>query len=191
MIIKNSNLRRILFENRYQILIVIIAIILILCLIQVLNNIVKQNNQQTKTNSIQSSSYEPQETVILGEDITEEQQENNTQIMDKFIQFCNAKDIENAYNLLTDECKEVLFQSNIENFNKNYIEKIFTTPKIYNMQSWINGYSDTYKVRILDDILSTGNTGNVVEEYYTIVKQNGEYKLNLNSYIGRENIGKE
>lgn len=193
MIIKNSNLRQNLVGNRYKILGIIVAIILVLLLIRVLNAQAKQENERgKKQNTIeQTSSYKPQETVVLGENVTTTKQEENTKIMDEFINLCNKKEIEKAYNLLTDECKEEIFNSSIKSFKENYVEKIFTTDKIYSMQSWINGTNTTYKVKILDDAMSLGKIGEPVEGYYTIVKQNGEYKLNINSYVEREQLNKK
>lgn len=192
MIIKNSNLRRGIFENRYKILAIIVAIILVLCLIRALNEIAKQSIKEKDTkNTIVESSYKPQETLILGDNVSQTKQEDVTKIMDEFINLCNKKETEKAYNLLTDECKEEIFESSLENFKTNYIEKIFTTVKTYNMQSWINSGNPTYKVRILQDALSTGKTGESFEDYITIVKQDNTYKLNINSYVGRTNINKE
>lgn len=195
MIIKNSNLRTILAENRYKILGIIIAIILVLFTIRFLNEMAKksttggESNNQNITNV--SSTYKPEKTVIQGDNVSNVQQEKNDNIMDDFIKYCNQKDAEKAYNLLTDECKEVIFDSNIQNFIKDYINKIFSTQKTYSMQSWIqtSGYY-TYKVKIMEDMLSTGKTGNYIEDYYTIVNKNGENKLNINSYVGRININK-
>lgn len=185
MIIKNSNLRRNLFENRYKILAIIVAIILVLCLIKTFNEMAKNVLQQSKTNVnySETSNYRPQETTILGENVSSEKQEKNTKVVDQFVEYCNSKDIEKAYELLTDECKEELFSSNIENFKNNYVEKIFDTYKTYNMQSLINATNTTYKVKIMQDVLATGETGKVVEDYYTIVNENGTYKININSYI--------
>lgn len=193
MIIKNSNLRSNLFSNRYKILGIIVAIILVLCIIQALNNMAKEKLQtQTVGNTTSQSTYKPQETVISGDNVVDEQQEINTDVMDQFIKYCNAKEVEKAYSLLTDECKEAIYDSNIDNFRKNYIEKIYTSNKTYSMQSWIKDTSSvTYKVRIIDDILSTGKVGDVIEDYYTIVRQDGSYKLNINSYIGRTAINKQ
>ena len=196
MIIKNSNLRTSLFENRYKILGIIIAIILVLFVIRFLNEMVKKNNQEAVKNNanqinISSSTYKPEETTIQGSNLSSTQQNKNSDVMSNFIEYCNQKQIEKAYNILTDECKEVLFDSEIENFKENYINKIFNSKKIYSMQSWIQATSMyTYKVKIMDDILSTGKTDNAIEDYYTIVNKNGEYKLNLNSYIGRRQINK-
>lgn len=192
MIIKNSNLRSNLFSNRYKILGVIVAIILVLCGIRLLNNMSKEKLQTpTIYTTTGQSTYKPQETVISGDNVVEEQQEANKNVMDQFIKYCNEKEVEKAYSLLTDECKEVIYDSNIDNFRKNYVEKIYTSNKTYSMQSWIRENSSvTYKVRIIDDILSTGKVGDVVEDYYTVVKQNGSNKLNINSYIGRSTINK-
>lgn len=192
MIIKNSNLRRNIFENRYKILAIIVAIILVLCLIRVLNEFAKGLNEKQNVNTINpNSSYKPQETTILGSNVKEEIQEQNTKVMDEFIKYCNSKEIEKAYNLLTEECKIEKFSNSIENFKKEYVEKIFTTTKTYNIQAWINAGNPTYKLRILNDVLSTGSTGEVVEDYVTIVKENGIYKINLNSFIGKKAINKQ
>lgn len=193
MIIKNSNFRSNLFSNRYKILGIIVAIILTLCTIRVLNQISRKKLQEKQiTNSVEQTTYKPQETVISGGDVSDEQQELNTSIMDTFIKYCNEKQIEKAYNLLTDECKENLFNNNVETFGKNYVEKVYSSYKTYSMQSWIKQTNSiTYKIRITQDMLATGNVGNTIEDYYTIVKQNGMYKLNINSYIGRKTINKE
>ncbi len=192
MIIRNSNLRQNLFENRYKILAVIVAIILILCVICALNEMAKQSaNQEKQANTISTSSYKPQETAVLGENVSQSIQEENTKIMDEFISLCNKKQIEKAYALLTDECKKEIFNSKLQNFEKDFIEKIFNGTKTYSMQSWINSKNPTYKVRILNDVMSTGKIGEVIEDYYTIVNEKGEYKLSINSYIGKEYINKQ
>lgn len=194
MIIKNSNVRRTLFENRYVIFVIIFAIILVLYLVQVLNEGAKQK-LQSSNNEIQNTVTgaekvdKSSQTVISGNDVTVAQQENNTKIIEEFINYCNNKEIEKAYNILTDECKEEIFDNNIQNFKQNYVDKIFTTKKMCSMQSWINSYRYTYKVKILDDMLSTGiisSSENSIEDYYTIVEKKDGYKLNINSYIGRQ-----
>lgn len=192
MIIKNSNLRQNLFKSRYKILAIIFAIILILCVIRLLNNLAKeQNRNNDNTQTKVQTSYKPQETVIMGGDVAKTKQEEVEKIMDEFINLCNTKQIEKAYNLLTEECKKEVFASSIQNFQKDFVEKIFATSKTYNMQSWINGENPTYKVRILEDVMSTGKTGETIEDYYTIVKKDNIYKLNINSYVGRKEINKK
>lgn len=192
MIIKDSNLRQMLFSNRYKILGIIIAIILILCLIQVANELAKEKMKEEAKEFANTSkvdtTYNPSETVISGQDVPKEQQATNSSIIDAFIKYCNNKEIEKAYELLTIECKEKTFFSKIENFSKNYVEKIFTTKKSYTIQSWETNNGYTYKVELSDDIMSTGKISeNKIEEYYTIVRQDNEYKLNIGGYIGKNN----
>lgn len=192
MIIKNSNLRQILFSNRYKILGIIIAIILVLCLIQVANELTKQKmkdrSEELANTPIIDSTYNPSETVISGKDVPKEQQTANSNIISSFIKYCNNKEIEKAYDILTNECKEKIFFSKIEYFNKNYVEKIFNTKKSYTIQSWETNNGYTYKVELSEDIMSTGKISeNKIEEYYTVVMQDNEYKLNIGGYIGKNN----
>lgn len=206
MIIKNSNLRRGLFSNRYLILAIMAAIIFLLLVINTLNNMAEQkdNNLITPEQSITGQSntipkqeiYTPEKTTISGTNVKPQKQEDNKKVIDNFINYCNQKQIEQAYNLLSDECKEEVFFSNIENFANNYVSKIFNTKKTYSMQSWFNRDTyTTYKVKIMDDMLSTGkitSKQDEIEDYYTVVMQTGgEYKLNINSYIAKKEINKE
>lgn len=199
MVIKNSNIRRRLNENRYQILMIIIAIILIFLVKGLLNQMAKQNlvetaNQVDTNNTVISQTQnKPEETVVVGGNVTKDEQVKNENIIEQFFIYCNQHKIQQAYDLLTDECKEVVFFGDIQNFEKNYVNKIFTTAKIYNLQSWMNTYANTYRIRILEDILSTGKSEaseNTIEDYYTIVPQQNQYKLNINGYIGRIALGR-
>lgn len=60
------------------------------------------------------------------------------------------------------------------------------------MQAWItSGGYYTYKVEFEEDLLSTGGAdSNKIEEYYTVVKENEKYKININRYIGNIEINK-
>lgn len=194
MIIKNSNIRRMLVDNRYRIGIIIIAIILALYLIQVMNNASKEKFKE-KANTIQNTIVEEsnnkEQAPIIGENVPKVEQEDITSVIEQFITYCNRKEIDKAYNLLSEDCKQEVFASDIENFKKNYTDKIFTSQKIYNIQPWVNTYAHTYKVRILDDVLSTGNAtskDNVIEDYFTIIKLNKQPKLSINGYIGKEQM---
>ena len=95
MIIKNSNLRQILFSNRYKILGIIIAIILVLCLIQVANELTKQKmkdrSEELANTPIIDSTYNPSETVISGKDVPKEQQTTNSNIISSFIKYLIPK----------------------------------------------------------------------------------------------------
>lgn len=77
-------------------------------------------------------------------------------------------------------------------FKQKYVDKIFTTKKMVSIKNWLD-FTNTYKVKILDDMISTGkisSSEDVIEDYYTIVQQDKEYKLNINAYIGKATINK-
>lgn len=197
MIIKNSNIRRILFEARYVIFMIIFGIILVLYLIQVLNENAKEKlkpSQNVVENTVVQTVDKSSQTVISGDNVSSKEQQANTSIIETFIGYCNNKQIEKAYALLTDECKKEVFADSITYFQKNYVDKIFTTKKMYSIQAWVNSYVDTYKVRIVDDMLSTGkvtDSSNVVEDYFTIVEQEDGFKLNINSYIAQQKLDRQ
>lgn len=200
MIIKNSNIRRSIFENRYVIFVIILGIILAFLVIRILNTNAKEKFKQ-KSNQIQNTvaAQEKKDTfdeaVITQTQIEAPIQQNNLKIIEEFIGYCNRQEIEKAYSLLSEECQEEVFSSNIQYFKKNYVDKIFQTKKMYETQAWVNGYqTQTYKVKIMEDILSTGkinSSKNSIEDYYTLVTKGDVTKINLNGYIGRQIIEKE
>lgn len=200
MIIKNSNIRRSIVENRYVIFVIILGIILAFLVIRILNANAKEKFKQ-KSNQIQNTvaTQEKKDTfdeaVITQTQIEAPIQQNNLKIIEEFMGYCNRQEIEKAYSLLTQECQEAVFSSNIQYFKKNYVDKIFQTKKMYETQAWVNGYqTQTYKVKIMEDILSTGkitSSKNNIEDYYTLVTKGDVTKINLNGYIGRQIIEKE
>lgn len=201
MIIRNSNIRRIIVENRYVILVIIVGIILFISLLNVVKDVIKQNSEeklseaQNTINTTESEKYNNQPIIGSSENKMSNKVSNNysnEKIIKDFISYCNSYEIKNAYNLLSDECKETVFFSNMEYFKKNYVQSIFNTNKIPNIQKWLEGYVTTYRIRLSEDILSTGNIKdktNVIEDYYTIIQtKDGELKLNINGYIARNYI---
>lgn len=206
MIIKNSNIRRIIVQNRYVILVIIVGIILFLSLINVVNSFIKegpkektlQTQNTTNTNSIASNNETYNKQPIIGS--TENKNSSitnnnlsNEKIIRDFVKYCNSHEIQYAYNLLSDECKEAVFFGNMEYFRRNYVESIFTSNKVANIQIWLENYITTYRIRLTEDILSTGNIKdqtNAIEDYYTVVQTaDGKQKLNINGYIARNYIG--
>ena len=93
--------------------------------------------------------------------------------------------------MLSDECKAILYPS-VEDFREKYYNKIFSEKKSYIYQAWIT-QNDTYTYRInfTEDMLATGKPAKTsIVDYYTIVKNNNENKLNINKFVGIEEINK-
>ncbi len=183
-------------QNRKKIWIIIITIIGVFFISKRLifmlgnresisNNYILQENINSDLNSIalysQKSAITGKTTAISKEEVT---------VIDKFVSYCNSRDIEHAYNLITDECKQEMFQ-NINSFKKIYYDTIFGTSKrTVKIENW---YGDIYLVDYNEDALSTGvySSENNIRDYITICKDSeNNYKLNINKYIGRKEINK-
>lgn len=145
------------------------------------------------TNTASKEAYTPEQTVILGTNISEEKFEEQNSLVKSFVDYCNEQNYEEAYNLLTEDCKEKIYPS-LSDFENKYCKRIFTEKREYNLQSWINnGKYNTYRVRFTGDIIGNGSYDNSenYEDYITIVTNDEGQKLNINGYIKTEEINKE
>lgn len=185
-------------QNRKQIWITVIIVFFIIFIIQFLNNVAKQqneeerqqNNQNQETTSNNVVSYDKEsESIISDSNVSGEKKNIYGNLIDEFFTYCVNHNPEKAYELLSDDIKNNMYES------QNLFESLYYSPKFegdkqYSFQSWSTANNRyTYQVKIFDDILSTGkNIDTYIEDYITIVKENNEYKLNINSYIGKEEV---
>lgn len=198
---------RILYNNnKITVWAVIGIIIFIYVILRLVNANIRKNNQQELNNSAnmanvantqssyQSSMPSTDTAVMTDTTISKETLKTDTDIIKQFIDYCNNNNIEEAYNLLSDDCKKELYNSQ-EKFEDDYVKEIFTEKRSYDIQAWEQGRkgsTTTYKVKYLNDIMSTGVANDeYIEEYITIVKQNDEKKLNVNQFIGTDEINKK
>lgn len=174
------------FLNMYmkEIVIGIIVIVIIIVIIQILNSVIKNQNEENQ-NTKSDKYYGYNKELSTGDSKSDEDFVAQTSVIQKFVDYCNAKNYEEAYNLLTKDCKTVLFQ-NIDIFKTNYCDEVFNTKKTATYQAW-NNY--TYQVQLRNDIIATGNfsDSDYIEDYYTVVSD----KLNIKGYIKGENVGKQ
>lgn len=183
-------------QNRKKIFKIILIIVFIIGIIQLLNYFTRVNKEQqvNQNTTITEEDNISQELVsnksaISGENVSSAKLKKDTDVINKFVEYCNQSDLNSAYDLLTNECKEEMFPT-IEDFSNIYYSKIFSgDKKTYTIENWSGS---VYQVRFTGDILSTGNLSNseTKQDYITIVKENGENKLNINNYIGRNNLNK-
>lgn len=179
-------------QYRKEIWIVILTIIGIIALIQTLNNYYKNNPKKESSSgtNITTTTYNNQNySVVTKTEINEKVSKNSQTVIKDFFDYCNSGKIEEAYNLLSQDCKEELYP-NIDTFKNQYYNKIFTEIRIYNSTLWIsNTNRNTYRLEIMGDILASGKKDAMpIEDYYTVINQDGKYALNISSYIGREEI---
>lgn len=179
-------------QNREVFFIAVIIIALIIIFIQILNSIYKERreessvgNSSTNTSTTISTANE---SVITGETISDKDSIENTDLIKTFVEYCNNGEVENAYNMLTDECKELIYPS-IDYFRTNYYERIFYINRMYNLENWFA--SDDYYIyyiKYTEDVLASGdvNSSDNKGDYITVVKKDSTYQLNISSYVGRD-----
>ena len=191
------NLRHFYYQNKENIWKVVLIIAFLLWIIYFINN---SYNTEEKLNNVSSTqannmyfdnenkTYISDKAAISGSTIskTEVNKINNT--INKFLQYCKNGNVQEAYNMISADCKENEYKA-LEKFNEKYIKDKFGKESIYQIEKWIN---DTYKISISEDPLATGQANNnKIVEYITIVEENNQEKLNISSYIGTKQINKQ
>lgn len=179
------NIKRVIDKNGKFIWYIVLIIIFVLFAIKSLNLYYEKeetkkkeeiiNNNETIENVEQD--YNNESTINIENDSIEK-------TMNSFVNYCNNGEIEKAYKMLTNECKEAMFPS-IDYFKTTYINQIYNIKRTYDMVKWsIDENRTTYLVKLYGDLLATGGKNNYTEDYYTFVKNdNGIYMININNYI--------
>lgn len=128
-------------------------------------------------------------SAVTGNEVSSTQLKNATTVINNFMDYCNKQDFENAYKLITEECKENMY-NNVDAFKNSYYKNVFNgEKKNFTIENWVK---DTYRVNITGDVLATGKVDTYSKQDYITVKQeDGEYKLNINNYIGYTELNKK
>ena len=178
---------------------IIVVIILVSIIVNFLNTL-QLNKEQTNAetndnmqeNNIPIENYtdihiEDSESAITGENMSSSQI-STIGTINQFVQLCNEENVSEAYNMLSDECKEEVYPS-LDSFSNNYYNAIFKgKKKNITVENWVN---NIYKVTFESDALSTGvyTQDGTIQDYITITKnESNEFKLNINNYIGILNM---
>ena len=201
-----NNLKRYYNQNRKKIWMVIIIIAFAFAMLQLANTIGKNNSEriireataQTKTQTTEANneanivSNEDKSTSTSNSSTQTSETNDNVSTIKQFVTFCNGQNFENAYNMLTNDCKEEIF-SDIEIFKNIYYSGNFENKNIEaSIQKWAN---NTYRVTYAENALATGKIAKTKDDqtidFITVVEDEEGYKLNINSYIGYEEIGQD
>lgn len=181
-------------QNREKIIIVIAIIAFFIIVMQVINGILKNRNRFAGNTDINKTVdvTKPNKSEITGQELTEKVTETNTNLIKEFVTYCNSQEVQKAYDLLSIDCKAE-YGNDINVFKNNYLNKIFDNAKTYklDLMGSISG-THTYKITYYkEDLLATGGvSNNNIEDYITIIKENNENKINISSFIRKENINK-
>lgn len=184
-------------QNRFKIWVFIIVIVFIILIIQLLNNIAKRQNEETleNINKIETSNTDnntqDQNNQIVIKNNEKNLSKTDINLINEFVKYCNNNEIDKAYDMLSDDCKTVLYPTANE-FKLKYVQKIFNKTKTAEVEESIYN-SLIYKITFYDDLLSSGsyNQNNVIQDYIKIVYDNNEKrKISLNKFVELKTINK-
>ena len=183
------NIMRYIRRNRKKIILAIIIIIAIIVAVNMLNYIsgIGFKSSSTKSNIYNESNgtIKSETSAVTGGSVSKSEITKTNNIIEKFVNYGNNNNIEEAYNLLSTDCKNELYH-NIEEFKEYYFIQVFNgKERKYTIENWVD---DTYMVKFTEDLLATGKavSDSSKLDYITIVEENGEKKLNVNKFIGTQ-----
>lgn len=167
----------------------IFTVLLLWVIIVIANNFLKT----TSFEEFNRTTYSEHESVLgSSEKVPDKLIEPINQVIDTYFNYCNNKNYEEAYAMVSDECKKIYFQT-LDDY-KEYIDIVFDANKIYYLQNFSNydGYY-IYRMRIIEDLMATGLTGKdelyFYEEKIVLKEDNGKISLSLRQFIANQNIG--
>ena len=172
-------------KNKFRIFILIIVLSVIITVNKYLGKM--KEIEPPKTN------YQPHTAVITGDQIKSIKTKNTLEEkINGYMDACGNKDYQTAYDMLSDECKEICFKKNIS-FFKEYIDSIYDKNKVYSIQDYSNKNNVyVYKVTISEDILASGlNNGDSevkYEEKIVVTKDGDDYKLAIRGFINAKDL---
>jgi len=162
-------------RNGKSLLQIIGVIFLIISVIQGLNRYTILQNEEKQEKLLATQEQREKEKL------QKEKDKDYKNIISTFINCCNNKDIEIAYNMLSKTCKQDKY-STVKEFEEKYINKIFDNKKDCKI---ILKENKIYKILLLEDILQSGTIENrkQVEDYYSIEEDVlGNMTININLY---------
>lgn len=114
--------------------------------------------------------------------VQEERKENiqYKKIVNKFVTYCKNDELEDAFNMLSSECKEELYPT-IEIFKSEFIEKDINIKNDIEVSNTEN--SEIYTIDILEDSLTSGKIENREANkkiYCKLIEENEEVKIYVN-----------
>lgn len=144
----------------------------------------ENNNQQGDTGNV----FKPTQPIIKGENVSKEQYEEDYNLVNTFLQFCNERKVEDAYNLLSNECKTEIYPT-LETFTNRYYNTIFNRKREFVLQAWISTKNYiVYRIRYTNNMLATGtyDENDVYQDYITLNRKTDTEKISLGNFVDAE-----
>ncbi len=187
------NIMRFIRKQRKKIILGVLILIAVIIAVNMLNYIggigYKSNHVKSNIYNESNGTIKSESSAVTGGSVSKSEIKKVNNKIEEFVKFGNSKNIEEAYKLLSEDCKNELY-STIDDFRDYYFTQIFGgEEKKYTIENWLD---NTYMVRFTEDLLATGKpvSNSSKLDYITIVEENGEKKLNINKFIGTQALNK-
>lgn len=174
------------FKKNAKIIFVVVCVWAIVFFI----NLFLKNYQAPQT---PQTTYEPHTSVMdSGSTVPKKVSNQVEEMLDEYVSYCLEGNVESAYSMLSDTCKEYSFENNIDNFTMYLREKIGSA-KRYAIQDYSNeGNTYIYQIKYSDDMLKSGltNTTYLYKEEKIIFKKqsNGKLEMAVGNFLDYEDI---
>lgn len=189
-----SKMGRMYNINRGFIIALVIIIAFAIIFIQVLNSLIKENNEKKRQEMANEGNSSINNTTISQDDVSAftgqkvNGIEEEKKIIKQFVEYCNEGQINEAYEMLSPECRTRIYPS-LEHFKTMYYDRIFTINRMYKLENWYStsDYS-TYQIKYTEDVMASGNlkSENNRGDYITVVKNQNKRYLNISGYVGAQ-----
>ena len=157
----------------------VFGILLAWVIIMFINDFFKSNSFE----DFQRTTYNPDTPVMdtTGQTVPDNLKQPINELVDTYFNYCNTKQYAQAYAMLSQECKNIYYPT-LQDF-KDYVDIVFNEDKVYYMQNYSN-YNNVYiyRIRIMENLLKTGMTGESDVQYYEekiALSQEADGKLSL------------
>ena len=172
---------------------IVFVVITIWGIVIMINQMLKNREVEPKT----ITTYEPHVSVMSQTSSTpKSMQEPIENLIKKYVDYCNERDLEKAFFLLSEECREFEFDKSPNKFIKYVLNKI-PSKREYSIQNYSNIKVDDkrvyiYEIRYTEDLLATGLTE--TDFYYTSEKMSfyeddyEKIQMNIGNYIYQTDI---
>ena len=167
---------------------IIIIVLSIWAIIVFINHMLKNREVEPEA----TTTYEPHVSVMSDSSSTPQtMQDPIEKMIEKYVECCNEQNYEEAFNLLSEACREYQFNNSPIQFIE-YAHTKIPAPREYSIQSYSNMTIGSkkiyiYEVKYTEDLLATGLTE--TDYYYTSDKmafyrdEDGNIKMSVGSYI--------
>lgn len=191
-------------DNRKKIIIIITVAVLIVFFIKAVNEYTEKqraNSSSSNNTTAISKNEEINDNLRMKKTVSDNEIQNNNIEIDEssinstnkaieaFLFYCNNNQIGKAYDLLTDDCKKILYNTQDDFYNK-YFKSVFKERKKYTYTLYGGENSSTYKLSIANETITTGksNESDDTIDYITVIKNDNIYKLNIGGFIKKESL---